>query len=380
MKIAFVYDAVYPHVKGGAEYRLYETGKRLAEKGHTIHWYGIKWWLGEDTVEHDGIILHGVCPPMNLYKKSGRRSIKEAIMFSTKLAPALSEGDYDLIECQNFPYFPCFTCKIISILKKKPLVITWHEVWRHRWKEYLGFFGVFGEIIEQICAKLTKNNLTVSETTKKRLINAGTKENNITIIPNGINPESIKKTDPSEPAFDILYAGRLIKEKNVDLLVKSIAEAAKKRPNISVGIIGEGSEKEKLMDLSKKLGIEKNLTFIGFQENKEKIYSHMKSSKIFISLSQREGFGITVLEALACGTPAITIRHETNAAAELIQDGVNGYVTQPDEKEISGKITELLGDEEKHKKMSQAAAESAQKYSWEKTTDEIEKYYLGLIK
>ena len=60
MKIAFVYDAVYPWIKGGAEKRIYEIGKRLADK-HEVHWYGIRWWDGKETIEHDGIILHGVC-------------------------------------------------------------------------------------------------------------------------------------------------------------------------------------------------------------------------------------------------------------------------------------------------------------------------------
>ncbi len=86
MKIAFIYDAVYPWIKGGAEKRIYEIGKRLADK-HEVHWYGIGLWLkenGSKTINHDGIILHGVCEPMPLYV-NGRRSIKEAIYFAGKL-------------------------------------------------------------------------------------------------------------------------------------------------------------------------------------------------------------------------------------------------------------------------------------------------------
>jgi hypothetical protein len=56
MKIALVYDAVYPWIKGGAEKRIYELGKRLAEKGHNVHVFGIKWWDGTDVIMNDGII------------------------------------------------------------------------------------------------------------------------------------------------------------------------------------------------------------------------------------------------------------------------------------------------------------------------------------
>jgi len=67
MKIAFVYDAVYPWVKGGAEKRIYEIAKRLADRGHEVHWFGVGWWFKDgnsEIINHDGIILHGVCEPV----------------------------------------------------------------------------------------------------------------------------------------------------------------------------------------------------------------------------------------------------------------------------------------------------------------------------
>ncbi len=84
MRIAYIYDAVYPWIKGGAEKRIYEISKRLVDRGHEVHWFGIGWWSedGSKTIDHDGIILHGVCRPMQLYV-NGRRSIKEAIYFAS---------------------------------------------------------------------------------------------------------------------------------------------------------------------------------------------------------------------------------------------------------------------------------------------------------
>jgi len=87
MKIAFIYDAVYPWVKGGAEKRVYELAKRLALRGHEVHWYSIGWWWteqGQKDITMDGIHLHGVSKPIKLYSDS-RRSMKEAIIFMIKL-------------------------------------------------------------------------------------------------------------------------------------------------------------------------------------------------------------------------------------------------------------------------------------------------------
>ena len=88
MKIAYVYDVIYPYVKGGAEKRIWELSKRLARKGHEVHIFGMKFWAGGDVFTNDGVHLHGICEPKELYVE-GRRSIKEAIYFARKLISPL---------------------------------------------------------------------------------------------------------------------------------------------------------------------------------------------------------------------------------------------------------------------------------------------------
>ena len=120
MKIAFIYDAVYPWVKGGAEKRVYELAKRLAQRGHEVHWYSIGWWWpeqGQKDITMDGIILHGVSKPIELYSDD-RRSIKEAILFSLKLFKPLWKESFDVVDCQGFPFFSCFIARIHSIVGK----------------------------------------------------------------------------------------------------------------------------------------------------------------------------------------------------------------------------------------------------------------------
>ena len=118
-------DMVYPWIKGGAEKRIYEIFKRLVERGHEVHLLeafliklflkvcGIKWWNGNGTIEQNGVYLHGVCEPRDLYVEGGR-SIKKALYFAWKLLFPLLKEDFDIVDCQEFPYFPCFSIKSLT--------------------------------------------------------------------------------------------------------------------------------------------------------------------------------------------------------------------------------------------------------------------------
>src|SRR5690606_27744802 len=108
-EIAYIYDAVYPWVKGGAEKRIYELSRRLAARGHAVHCYGMKWWPGEDDMEREGVRLHGICPPRPLYV-NGKRSIAEAISFAAGLLAHPSREA--IVDCQNFPYLSCFSARL----------------------------------------------------------------------------------------------------------------------------------------------------------------------------------------------------------------------------------------------------------------------------
>lgn len=375
MKIAFIYDAVYPWIKGGAEKRIYEIAKRLADRGHEVHWYGIGWWFegnNSRTIDHDGIILHGVCEPMQLYV-DGRRSIKEAIYFAGKLLPKLIKEKFDIIDCQEFPYFPCFSAKLHSLFRRTPLVITWHEIWDKYWFEYLGKKGLFGWIVERLTAKLTNKNIAVSERTKKDLESLGVKD--VKVIHNGIDFKKIESVKPSEEESDIVFAGRLIKDKNVDILIKAISSIKKEVPDIKCIIIGDGPEKEKLMKLAKELRVENNVKFVGFLENHDDVIAYMKSSKVFVLPSTREGFGIVALEANACGLPVVTVNHRRNAACDFI-NGENGFVCELSAEDIAEKI--LIGLE-MGKVMKRKCIENAMKYDWDRITNLAELFYRGLV-
>lgn len=376
MRIAFVYDAVYPWVKGGAEKRIYELGRRLAGQGNEVHVFGVKWWEGDEIIEHEGMVLHGVCAPMELYV-NGRRSISEAIIFSLKLLPHLSRERFDIIDASAFPYFPCFAVKLVSILKRTRLVVTWHEVWDDYWYEYIGWRGFFGKLIEHLVSKLASDSIAVSATTKNNLESIGVKNEGIHIIPNGIDIERIKRITPSSDECDIFFAGRLIKEKNVDMLLEVVNHLRKTVPDIKCHIIGDGPEKERLTGLARERGLQDNVKFFGFREYDE-IIARMKSSKVLVLPSSREGFGMVVIEAFACGVPVITVKNQRNAASTLVSEGT-GFVVNPDARELSSAIRTIITDGILRKKMSAAALDASQEYDWDKMVSELTRLYRELI-
>lgn len=374
MKIAFVYDAVYPYVKGGAEKRVYEIGRRLSKMGHEVHCYGIKWWKGEDVMEKDGMKFHGVCKPIPLYTTDGRRSIKGAMWFSLILIPSLWRERFDVIDCQAFPYFSCFSCKLISILKKTPLIITWLEVWGDYWYEYLGKRGVFGKVVERMTTYLTDKHISISERTGLGLEEMGLKK--IRVVPVGVDIEKIGRIKGSDEESDVIFVGRLIREKNADILIKAINIIKKDISGIKCIIIGDGPEKEKLERLVYHSGLENNVKFTGFLDHDVAI-SYMKSSKVLVLPSTREGFGMVALEANACGLPVITVNHKMNASCDFINNDVNGFICELSEEDIAGNVLmglDKLGDMEKK------CIEAAVLYDWKRISNSAESFYQEIVK
>lgn len=387
MKVAFVYDAVYPWVKGGAEVRIHELGRRLSLQGHDVHLFGIKWWEGEDVLQYEGMTLHGVCKARSLYV-NGRRSISEALVFSVRLFPALMKERFDLIDVSVFPYFSCFTVKVISILKKIPTIFTWHEVWGDYWYEYLGKKkGFFGLAIEVAVAKISKDNIAVSEWTKNRLESLVGTSKKIAVLPNGVDLELISEIKPAGKdytgsqigkIYDIIFGGRLIKEKNVDILIKAVSLLKKDGPEICCCIVGDGPERKALEKLTLELGLQENVKFEGFQEYRALI-GKIKASKVLVLPSSREGFGMVVIEAFACGVPVITVKEKYNAAQGLVEDGIDGFVVGLEEKEIAKAVKILTKNGSENRKASEAALNKAKKYDWDGIVEDtllVYEYYL----
>lgn len=341
MKIAFVTDAIYPYNKGGKEKRLFDISVRLSQDNHDVHIYTMKWWNGPNVKIENGVTLHAISKLYQLYS-GNRRSVKEGLFFGLSCLRLLAE-DWDVIDVDHMPFFPLYSVKFVCLLKGKKMYVTWHEVWgREYWNKYLGKSGNIAYLIERLSVFMPDKIISVSKHTTNKLKKDLFSKKEIITIPDGIDVSHINKVKPSPAKSDVIFAGRLLLHKNVDILVKSIAILKEKIPSIKCLIIGDGPEKNKLERMVSSLNLTNNVFFLGFLENHDEVYSLIKSSKVFVLPSTREGFGIVVAESLACGTSVITVDHPDNAAKDLIKEGINGYLAEPNERSIADKILKIM--------------------------------------
>jgi glycosyltransferase involved in cell wall biosynthesis len=196
-----------------------------------------------------------------------------------------------------------------------------------------------------------------------------------TVIPVGIDISHIRLIPPSKEESDIIFVGRLIKEKHVDLLVRAFGILSSEQPQLRLLIIGEGPEQDAITKIIHDLSLEDRIYLRGFQNDHDEVIALMKSVKVFVNPSTREGFGITALEALACGIPVVTVDHPANAIRDLITEK-NGFTCSLSEKDLAETIRRAL---QHHAEMKNDCIESASAFDWEKITSDIERYYKVII-
>jgi len=247
-------------------------------------------------------------------------------------------------------------------------VVTWHEVWGDYWYEYLGRKGWFGKSIERITAKLPDAHVAVSNRTRTDVAKLGVSDAHL--VPNGIDLQAVRGVEATDRNVDVLFVGRFIGEKNADLVIRAVAELHREHPDIQCILVGKGPERDALISLVERLDIEKNVSFTGSLEQHDDVLGLMKAADVLALPSRREGFGITALEALACGTPVVTIRHPQNAAEELVEDGVTGSICDATSGAVADGIRRIHGSVSR-----EDCVAAAQTYDWARIARCLETVY-----
>lgn len=376
MRIGFVYDMIYPFSKGGAEKRYYNLSRRLA-RHHEVHWVGMKLWEGPATLRtEDGVTLHGVWKaPGRMYVEEGRRALLEPAWFGAMLLQWPGLRKMDVIDCSSFPYFSVFSSRALAALGHVPTVVTWHEVWGDYWNQYAPRVAPIGRAIERLAVTSSRRAISVSEHTRSKLIHAGMKPSQITVVPNGIETERIRRAAPLRDAPDVVFAGRLIREKGVGLLLQALAREPLARIGATCWIVGDGADAENLRRLTGNLQIGHRVRFHKWL-SEDQLYGAMKGTKAVALLSEREGFGMVVLEAMACGTPVVVSKGRNSAAPELVEDGRSGYVVRPDPDIVSQALASIVLSPERRGAMGAHGRELAGRYEWDAITAQAEEVYM----
>lgn len=373
MNIAFVSNVVYPFVAGGAQKRIHEIGTRLVQMGHDVTVYGRRFWNGPAEITHSGMTLRAVSPARELYADE-RRSIPEAIEFSIALLRPLAahSNEHDVVVASVFPYFSVLASKAATVFRDLPLVTTWHEVWGTYWRSYLGRLAPFGKAVERLTATVPQQPVAVSNVTADRLARLGPPREDITVIPNGIDVASIRTTAPARDGFDVLFVGRLIAEKNADVLLEAFDRVGDDR-DVTLGVIGDGPERTRLQARARHLSVTDRVSFLGFLDEYDDVLAQMRAASVFAAPSTREGFGITFLEAMAAGCTVVAAEHPNSAASEVVGDA--GFLAEPT---VDG-ITDVLERALDGQRPPEDPTETARDYDWDLVAERAERTYRNAI-
>ena len=381
-RLAILYDCPYPFIKGGGQKRLFEISQYLLKHDWEVEWYALKFWEGPEKIRHKGITFNAVGGQSKLYSSDGKRRIWETIYYGAMIARHIELRRFNIILAGQWPLFHLIPARFFCLIGQSKLVVDWWEVWgRDQWLKYFGLKGLLGLLLEKIMSRITPNIIAITQKGRDQLYDLGVKKDGVTFIPNGIDFEKILNSISKPNKFDLTYMGRLKCHKNLDHLIQVVSLLKEKGDSMTLQIIGDGPERKALEALVKELNISENVVFHGEIESDIEAYSWMKTARIFVHPSTKEGGGsITVLEANACGLPVVAYRHENGIANELIDEGMNGYwVEEINPKAMETKIRQLLLDESQGQKIKDNSIKNAEKHDWINIGKEYEDNFLKLL-
>jgi glycosyltransferase involved in cell wall biosynthesis len=232
---------------------------------------------------------------------------------------------YDVVHTCSFPYFSLLAAGATRPLRRFELVVDWFEVWSDSyWHDYLGAVGGrIGALVQRVCARVAQRAICFSELHAARLRAEGLR-GPVTVLrglyAGGTEPAGLR---PAEPI--VLFAARLIPEKQVTLAVAAMALAARRIEGLRGEFLGDGPERAALDAAIVAHGLQGSVIAHGFAAS-ETLDAEMRRAMCMLVTSRREGYGLVVVEAAARATPSVVVAGEDNAATELIGDGVNGVI------------------------------------------------------
>ena len=333
MKIAIVYDCLFPNTVGGAERWYRNLAERLGAS-HSVTYLTRRQW-GEEGPETPFETL-AVAPASELYTRSGRRRIWPPLRFGLGVFwHLLRHGRrYDAVHTASFPYFHLVGARLALWLtgSRARLIVDWHEVWgREYWRSYLGpVGGRIGFAVERLCLRLPDRSFTFSRLTADRLREYGHRAP-ITRLTGQYSADPSAEERPRDQAAAerdpplIVAAGRQIPEKRMTEIPAVVAAARRRLPGIRCLILGDGPDTELIRAEVDREGVGDAIE-LGGRVSHPEVMSAIAAATCLLHPSRREGYGLVILEASSQGTPSIVVEGPENASAELVEDGINGFV------------------------------------------------------
>jgi glycosyltransferase involved in cell wall biosynthesis len=210
--------------------------------------------------------------------------------------------------------------------------------------------------------------LAISDSTRDDLVARGLKREQVSVVHCGLDHERYRATAPKDARPTVAFLGRLRKYKGVDFLLEAFALLRKQVPDAQLWIVGDGPHKAALERRAKALGLGDAATFFGFVPAAEKV-ARLSAAHVAVCPSPKEGWGLTVVEANACGTAVVASR--SPGLVDSVKDGETGLlVPHGDVGALAGALERVLQDETLRASLESKGLAWSQTFTWDRCADE----------
>lgn len=307
----------------------------LADAGHEVTYLTMRHWDASSPPAPKGVQVLGLTEAGRVYDED-RRALGPPLRFGLAVARHLARHgrDYDVVHSASFPFFPLLAAAFMRRRGGYRLFVDWHEVWTLAyWRRYAGAVtGTIGWLVQGACIRTQQVAYCMSSMNASRLVAEGYRGRPI-VLP-GIYAGVTEPTpgEDVDPAL-VVYAGRHVPEKRVCALVRGFRQALEQRPALRLELYGDGPERGTVESLVHDLGLTGSVRVAGHRPEEE-VDLALGRAACLATASEREGYGLVVVEAAARGTPVVVVAGPENGAVELVEEGTNGTIArsaEPDE-------------------------------------------------
>ena len=358
-------DLRNPHA-GGAELHLFELFSRLAARGHRVRLV-CSGFAGAAPLELvDGIEVQRV-GDRHSFALLGRGAVRAAL----RREPA------DVL-VDDINKLPLYTPSVTSL---PVYALIPHLFGTTAFQEVSWPMAATVWLAERAIPHAYRHAWfhAISDSTRDDLVARGVARERIAVVYPGVDsvrfhPDpAIARHDP--PRF--VYLGRLKRYKGVDQLIEALAIARRERPDLTVDIAGIGHDRTRLEALARARGLGDAVRFLGFVDEATKL-SLLRRAVANVFPSPKEGWGITVMEAAACGTPSLA--SDSPGLRDSVRDGSTGLlVRHGDPAALAHGMLRLAGDPALVARLGTAARIHAQQLNWDTATDQVETHLGDLV-
>lgn len=252
----------------------------------------------------------------------------------------------------------------------RPRVVVMHHVHADMWKMVLPpNLARLGDTLEsKVAPRLYRRSrmITLSPSSKAEMLDIGFRDDLVEVVPPGIDPRFAPGGTRSATPL-VVAVGRLVPVKRFDRLIRAAVALREQVPDLAVEIVGTGPEREALESLVASLQADDLITFRGRVDDDELVELYQRAW-VVASTSVREGWGMTLTEAAACGTPVVATRipGHTDAVAE----GTSGLLVDDDD-ELVPALASVLTDPDLRERLQAGARLHAAGFTWTNTATRI---------